>query len=98
MKSKNRYHIEPPSNIQDIMSLKNKRNKDINKLSNTDHLNLRKFEQVKFDKIVSFKCPTCYGIFGMETEKIEGNEANIHYFCPYCGLNKGIDWKNKYFN
>jgi len=52
---------------------------------------VRKFKQIENEKLLAFECPDCHRIFGLKAKLVEGNEANVHYFCPYCGEDRGLD-------
>jgi len=52
---------------------------------------IKRFKQVDDTSLISFECPSCNKTFGLKEMNIGCQESNIHYFCPYCGEDRGLE-------
>ena len=50
-----------------------------------------RFKQVDDTNFVSIECPSCNGVFGLKANVIDSNQANVYYYCPYCGEDRGLE-------
>ena len=51
---------------------------------------VKRFKQLKTECFLPFECPSCKNHFGLNAQKVECMEVNMHFTCPYCGKNHGI--------